>query len=96
MKSVRLVVRNPSGIHARPGAAFVRTAGRFQSDITVTNVSKGKGPANAKSILSVMPLGASMGSEIEVSAVGADEEAAIEAIRQAVADGLGENLAEPE
>jgi phosphocarrier protein FPr len=92
MKSVRLVVRNPSGIHARPGAAFVRTAGRFQSDITITNLSKGKGPANAKSILSVMPLGASMGSEIEVSAVGADEEAAIDAIREAVESGLGEDL----
>lgn len=92
MRSVRLVVRNPSGIHARPGAVFVRTAGRFQSDITITNVSKSKGPANAKSILSVMPLGASMGSEIEVSAVGADEAAAIDAIREAVESGLGEDL----
>jgi phosphocarrier protein FPr len=92
MRSVRLVVRNPSGIHARPGAAFVRTAGRFQSDITITNLSKGKGPANAKSILSVMPLGATMGSEIEVSAVGADEAEAIDAIREAVESGLGEDV----
>ena len=92
MTAIRLIVRNPSGIHARPAATFVRTAGRFASTITITNVTSGKGPVNAKSIFSLMPLGATMGSEIEVVAEGADADAAIEAIREAVETGLGETL----
>lgn len=92
MTAVRLIVRNPSGIHARPAAVFVRTAGRFQSTITITNLTAGKGPVNAKSILSLMPLGATMGSEIEVVAEGEDADAAIAAIREAVDSGLGETL----
>jgi phosphotransferase system HPr (HPr) family protein len=92
MTSVRLVVRNPSGIHARPAALFVRTAGRFRSTITITNVTRGKGPVNAKSILSVIPLGLPKGTEIEVAAEGEDAEEAIAAIREAVESGLGETL----
>jgi phosphotransferase system HPr (HPr) family protein len=90
--TVRLTVRNPSGIHARPAATFVRTAGRFRAAITIANVTAGRGPVNAKSILSLMPLGATQGSEIEVTADGEDAEAAIEAIREAVEGGLGEDL----
>ena len=92
MTSARLVVRNPSGIHARPAATFVRTAGRFESVITITNLTAGKGPVNAKSILSLMPLGATLGSEIEVTAEGPDADAAIDAIREAVETGLGETI----
>jgi phosphocarrier protein FPr len=92
MTSARLTVRNPSGLHARPAALFVRTAGRFRSKISVANPAAGKGPVDAKSILSVLTLGVSTGTEIEVAADGDDAEAAIDAIRQAVADGLGENL----
>jgi phosphocarrier protein FPr len=92
MTSARLTVRNPSGLHARPAALFVRTAGRFRSKISVANPAAGKGPVDAKSILSVLTLGVSTGTEIEVAADGEDAEAAIDAIRQAVADGLGENL----
>jgi phosphotransferase system HPr (HPr) family protein len=90
--SVRLVVRNPSGIHARPAAQFVRTAGRFTSTIRVANLSNGKGPVDAKSILSVLPLGVSKGTEIEIIADGDDAEEAVGAIREAVETGLGEGL----
>ncbi|HSK51135.1 MAG TPA: HPr family phosphocarrier protein [Clostridia bacterium] len=92
MTSARLTIRNPSGLHARPAALFVRTAGRFRSKISVANPAAGKGPVDAKSILSVLTLGVSTGTEIEVAADGEDAEAAIDAIRQAVADGLGENV----
>lgn len=92
MTAVRLIVRNPSGIHARPAAAFVRTAGRFRATITIANLTTGKGPVNAKSILSLMPLGATKGTQIEVVAEGEDADAAIDAIREAVETGLGETL----
>jgi phosphotransferase system HPr (HPr) family protein len=89
--SVRLVVRNPSGLHARPAALFVRTAGQFGAKVSVSNPDAGKGPVDAKSILSVLTLGVSSGTEIEVSADGDDAEAAIAAIREAVETGLGED-----
>lgn len=92
MSSVRLTVRNPSGIHARPAAQFVRTAGQFRSRVTVENLSRARGPADAKSILAVLPLGVSQGHEIEVTADGEDAEQAIAAIARAVEDGLGEAI----
>ncbi len=90
MSVVRLTVRNPSGIHARPAAAFVKTAGRFRSKITVHNITSGRGPADAKSILAVMPLGIAQGHEIEVVADGEDADDAIAALTRAVNEGLGE------
>jgi phosphotransferase system HPr (HPr) family protein len=90
--TIRLVVRNPSGLHARPAALFVRTAGQFGAKVSVANPSAGKGPVDAKSILSVLTLGVSSGTEIEVSAEGDDAEAAITAISEAVASGLGEDV----
>ena len=55
------------------------------------NPAAGKGPVDAKSILSVLTLGVSSGTEIEVSAEGDDAEAALAAIREAVERGLGED-----
>lgn len=92
MTSARLVVRNPSGLHARPAALFVRTAGQFASKVTVSNPAAGKGPVDAKSILSVLTLGVSSGTEIDVTAEGDDAEAAIAGIREAVEAGLGEDV----
>jgi phosphotransferase system HPr (HPr) family protein len=89
--SIRLVVRNPSGLHARPAALFVRTAGQFGAKVTVAHPAAGKGPVDAKSILSVLTLGISSGTEIEVSAEGDDADAALAAIRGAVESGLGED-----
>jgi phosphotransferase system HPr (HPr) family protein len=91
MTAARLIVRNPSGLHARPAALFVRTCGQFRSKITVSNPAAGKGPVDAKSILSVLALGVSRGTEIDVSAEGEDADAAIAGIREAVEAGLGEN-----
>ena len=92
MTTVRVVVRNPSGLHARPAALFVRTSGQFRSTVTVSNPAAAKGPVDAKSILSVLTLGVSSGTEIEVSAEGDDADAAIAAIREAVESGLGEDV----
>jgi phosphotransferase system HPr (HPr) family protein len=89
---VRMTVRNPSGLHARPAAMFVRGAGGFQSAIRVTNVTRGTGPADAKSIIAILGLGVSAGHEIEVTADGADAAQALDALRTLVAGGLGEDI----
>jgi len=89
---VRLTIRNPSGLHARPAALFVKTAAGFSSSVRVANLTRGKGPADAKSILSVLALGVSRDHEIELSADGDDAEAAIAGLTELVESGVGEEL----
>ncbi|MCG3206994.1 MAG: hypothetical protein FOGNACKC_00594 [Anaerolineae bacterium] len=84
---LRLTVRNPMGLHARPAANFVKTANRFQADIWVR---KGEKQANAKSINQVATLGVRQGQEIVISAAGADAAAALDAIQALAADNFGE------
>lgn len=87
MPEITVTVQNKVGLHARPAALFVQTAQEFASDITVTN---GERSANAKSILSVLTLGAHQGAEIVIHAEGEDEGAALDALKELVDDGFGE------
>ena len=94
MTSIRLVVRNENGIHARPLGVFVETAGAFKDTrITVRDVTTDSPAKNAKSALLVITLKIKKGHEIDVTADGPDEEAALAAIREAVERGLGEPVA---
>lgn len=90
MVSQTTVVVNPSGIHARPASIFVKKAGEFTSKITVRNVTKDSDPKDAKSILTMMALGMAKGNEIEISAEGDDEAAAVAALVELVKSGCGE------
>ena len=92
MRSTDQVVRNASGLHARPAAMFVRTAAGFASRITLENLDRGSAPVDAKSIIAVMSSGVSTGHTIRLTAEGADEDAAIEALEAYVASGMGESL----
>ena len=92
--SLELQVHNPSGLHARPAAAFVRAACAFQSDIRVANLTTGTDPVTAKSIIGVLGLGVQRGHRIRILVDGADEGPAAEAIRTLVEGGLGEGDAE--
>ena len=89
MKEVKTTVVNPNGIHARPASLFIQEAKKFQSKITVENLGTGKAK-DAKSILGVMSLGMTKGTEIRIVAEGPDEEAAIQAMQQLVDSGCGE------
>jgi len=72
-----IVIHHEAGLHARPAALFVKTAGRFKSTITV---QVGEKKANAKSIIQVLGLGARQGTSITISAEGADEAEAVAAL----------------
>lgn len=63
-EEIHLTVRNQMGLHARPAAKFVATASRFQSDITLRNLSSGGQSVNGKSINQVMTVGVRPGHEI--------------------------------
>jgi phosphocarrier protein HPr len=62
-------------LHARPAAVFVREAAKFGAAVAVR--ANGK-QANARSILEVLALGASGGTELEIEASGDDAVAAVE------------------
>ena len=68
------VVKNETGLHARPASLFVQKAAKYKS--TIKEKKDGK-EANAKSIISVLSLGASFGSEITIIADGPDAEEAV-------------------
>ncbi len=77
MKEARLIIKNETGLHARPAAMVVSEAGKYKSNLTIL---KGEREVNIKSILGVLSIGASKGDEITIKADGSDEDNAIEAI----------------
>jgi phosphocarrier protein FPr len=92
MPSIDLVVRNPSGLHARPASLFAEAAGRFTSRITVQNLGRGGQAVDAKSVLFVLTVGVQAGHRIRLTADGDDEAAALETMRAMVDAGLGETV----
>ncbi len=90
MRSIEVVVSNPSGLHARPATLFTQKAAEFEARITVENLDRGKGPVDAKSILMLLTAGVSRDHRIRLTADGADEDAAIDALAGLIASGLGE------
>jgi len=87
MQEVTLVVRHKVGLHARPAAMFVQTAKKFKSDILVRKDDR---EVNAKSILSILTLGANQGAVITIKAHGEDEEQALKALQELVETNFGE------
>ena len=80
-------IKNASGLHARPAGMFVKGASEFKSTVEIE--SNGK-KVNAKSIMGVMSLGLSKGTEFTLIANGEDEEAAIAKLSEMVESGFGE------
>jgi phosphocarrier protein len=84
-KSAKIV--NKRGLHARASAKLVEAAARFQSEITVTKDGQ---TVDARSIMGLMMLAASLGAEVEIVAVGPDSEAALTAILALIEAKFGE------
>ncbi|MGI8824077.1 MAG: HPr family phosphocarrier protein [Chloroflexota bacterium] len=74
MLSQEVVIRNRSGLHARPAACFVEEAKRFQCDLSI-DLEGRKG--NCKSVISLLKLGINAGATVRIEAAGCDEEAAL-------------------
>lgn len=71
MIKINVLIINKLGLHARASAKFVSTASRYQSHLDVTKQSQ---TVNGKSIMGVMMLAASQGSELTLQIDGPDEE----------------------
>jgi phosphocarrier protein HPr len=83
----RAEIVNRLGLHARAAAKLVNTAGRFQSRVTV---SKDGEEVDAKSILGVLLLAASQGTELTIRCEGDDEDECIEAVSGLIANRFDE------
>ena len=89
MLEASLTVLNPLGLHARAAAQLVRLASGFKSKIMLSRPDT-NAFADAKSILSVLTLAASMGTLLQVTVEGEDANEAMSAISQLFAQGFGE------
>jgi len=79
--SVDVTILNPAGLHARPAALLVERAKAMSADISISKDSK---TANAKSIMSVLALGAETGETVTLTASGPDADEAIEALQEII------------
>ncbi|MFO1190175.1 MAG: HPr family phosphocarrier protein [Alphaproteobacteria bacterium] len=79
---------NARGLHARAAAKFVRTAGRFQASVTVTNRDVA---VSGLSIMGLMMLAAGPGTTISIAATGRDAGAALAALVELVESKFGES-----
>lgn len=89
MVTRQIMLTNASGLHARPASDFVNTAARYISRVTVRRAGENT-ECNAKSIMMVLAAGFNHGQQIEISAEGPDEEAAVDALVTLIQGGFGE------
>ena len=86
MISADVTIENKLGLHARASSKFTQTAAQFQSEIWVSRKDR---RVNGKSIMGLM-LAAAQGTVITLEVDGVDEEAAMNALKQLIADYFGE------
>lgn len=88
MITTKITIINKLGLHARASAKFVSTAGKFLSQI---EVSKDSQTINGKSIMGVMSLGATKGTELTLVCNGSDEVQMEKALVDLINQRFGEN-----
>lgn len=88
MQKQTVTIINKLGLHARAAAKLVRLASSFDSNI---QLKREKREANGKSIMGVMLLAASKGTQIELIVSGSDEEEAISELASLINNRFGED-----
>jgi phosphocarrier protein len=86
-RSARVIIPNKRGLHARASAKIVEASARFQSEIQVV---KDGNAVNGRSIMGLMMLAASLGSEVTITADGPDADEAMRALLGLVEARFGE------
>src|SRR5205814_390742 len=87
MQQREVEIVNKLGLHARASAKLTQVAGAFESDVWLSRNGR---RVNAKSIMGVMMLAAAKGSTVLIETDGADEEAAMTALSELIANRFGE------
>jgi len=89
MVKKEMIIKNSSGLHARPAAALVKLTSKFP--LTKILLQKDGFEVNAKSIMGVMTLAAEKGSKILIIADGEDEDTALYQLVELVNNKFGED-----
>ncbi len=87
MEKREFIIVNRLGLHARAAAQLVKTANRFRSDVLI---DKDGMEVNGKSIMGILMLAAPKGSRITVTVNGEDAADAMNALRELIEAGFGE------
>lgn len=87
MFSEKVTVQNKVGLHARPATFFIQKANEFKASIWV---EKDERKVNAKSLLGVLSLGITQGTEINILADGADEQDAVNTLIDLISSDFAE------
>lgn len=87
MVSKKVIIKNPSGLHARPASVLTQAAGKCRSNVIIVY---GEKQIQAKSILNIMAAAIKTGSEIEVQCDGETEEEDLKSLVDLIEGGLGE------
>lgn len=83
-----ITIINKLGLHARAAVKFVNTANRFTSTV---KINKDGSEIDGKSILGILTLAATQGTEITLKIKGADEKAAYKALKELIGNKFGED-----
>jgi len=81
-------IANTEGLHARPVMRFIDVASRFQSKVSVMNVTRRGERVDGKSAMQMMLLEATQGCVLRIEACGADAAATVEALAALVESGF--------
>ena len=84
-RSSTVTICNPQGLHMRPAYLFAETAAKFESKIELV---KEEIRIDGKSILDILTLGATQGTEVSVEATGADAQEAIDTLEGLLISGF--------
>lgn len=77
MLETQVTINNKAGLHARPASLLVKTASQYKSKILLV----GDGlEVDAKSIMGIMAMGATKGTQLTLKVEGEDAEAALKAL----------------
>ena len=88
MAALDVTIVNKLGLHARAAAKFVTLASSFNSEIELAHETR---TVNGKSIMGVMMLAASKGTELTLMASGDDESNALASLSELIAERFGED-----
>jgi phosphocarrier protein len=86
-----VTVPNRLGLHARPAMEFVDLANNHDCSVTVRRTDRSPDePVDGKSIMQIMMLAATQGTELEITCQGEDADTACQALAKLVESGFGE------
>lgn len=84
---MKVQIVNAKGLHARASAKFAETCEKFDAQVEVFFEGMS---ASGDSIMGLMMLGAARGSDLEITATGAQEEQVLTALKVLIEDYFGE------